>query len=832
MTGRISLLAFVAATGLAHTFATLPSRTVWIGASLGLVFMSAALLAFARRYRWRILLPAWALAAGLALTLVRAEHRLADALDPGNENQVSRVVLRVAELPRQAADSRQFVAEVMSSIPAGVPSRIHVSWAAPNWAGPYGGAGRAPAEPYAFPVLMPGQVWRMALTLKKPHGARNPQAFDYERHAFALGVRSSGSVRGTPQYLRDEPWASLPVVAQRARHHVRAAMLPYLEEKRYGGVLLALAIGDQASVGVGDWAVFNRTGLTHLVSISGSHITMIAALAGASTLWGWRRVSIFGRPLAERLPAQIAATLAALFVAWLYCLLAGWGVPARRTFFMLAIVGTAYVARLPLDASRLLALVAFVVILLDPWALFASGFWLSFGAVYVLTASSGWAGRVIGGEGDATRSRRWLALLIAASKLQLAITVGLMPLLALVFHEVSLASPLANAYAIPVISLVVTPLALLVAGFSLLPGLEFATSAFAWAGHAALEAIMVPTVWLGEVRAASLNVASAPLGLTALAIAGVAVATLPYGFPMRRMAWLLLLPALFWIPLRPPPGAWDLYVLDVGQASGVVVRTAGHTLLFDTGLRSGIDSDSAARVIWPFLRSRGVRQLDVLVVSHADIDHAGGLRSLLEALKVQQSYSSFDMKTYLTREAAMLGTPGQLPALPLAMTQCEYGAAWETDGVAFEFLWPLKADAPPRKSAKATSQRNAGACVLRIRGKHHSILLPGDISAHEEDLLLQRGLGGVDVVVAAHHGSKSSSSVGLVDAAQARHVIAQAGLWNRYAHPSPDVQSRWRDAGAAFWRTDRDGAVILQSRESGLSAKGVRESHRRYWQGR
>jgi competence protein ComEC len=791
--------------------------------------MSAALLAFAGRYRWRILFPVWAMAAGLALTLARAEHRLADALDPINENEVSRVVLRVAELPRLGTDTRQFVAEVISSIPAGVPSRVQVSWAAPNWAGPYGVAGRTPAEPYAFPVLIPGQVWRMALTLKKPHGAQNLAAFDYEGHAFAHGVRASGSVRGTPHYLRDEPWAGLPVMAQRARHYVRAAMLPYLEDKRYGAVLLALAIGDQASVGSGDWTVFNRTGITHLVSISGSHITMIAALAGALTLWGWRRVSVFGRPLAERLPAQIAATVAALVIAWLYCLLAGWGVPARRTFLMLTIVALAYAVRLPLDASRLLTLVAFAVVLLDPWALFASGFWLSFGAVYVLMASAGWGGRAIGG---AARERRWLAFINVAAGLQLAITVGLMPLLALVFHEVSLASPMVNAYAIPVISLVVTPLSLLVAGFSLLPGLDIAAAGFAWAGHAALDAIMAPTVWLAGVRAASVNVADAPLWLTALAIVGVAAAILPYGLPMRRMAWLLMLPALCWIPGRPPLGAWDLYVLDVGQASAVVVQTAGHTLLFDTGLRSGIDSDSAARVIWPFLRSRGVRQLDVLVVSHADIDHAGGARSMLGALPVQQSYSSFDMKAYLTREAALLGTPGELPALPLAMTRCEYGAAWQIDGVAFEFLWPLKPTASPRKSVKPASQRNAEACVLRIRGRHHSILLPGDIGARQEASLLGRGLGPVDVVVAAHHGSKSSSSAEFVDIVQARHAVAQAGMWNRYRHPSPSVQARWEAAGAMFWRTDRDGAVTLQSRESGLSAQGVRAAARRYWQGR
>src|SRR5690606_9107706 len=332
-----------------------------------------------------------------------------------------RVLLRVAGVPRLMPDSRQFEAGVIASVSAGVPSRIQVWLAAAQWAGPYGRADRTPAS---FPELVPGQVWRMALTLKRPQAARNPQAFDYEAYAFAQGVRALGSVRGKPQFLYDDPWASLPVIAQRARHVVRAAMQPYLEGKRYGAVLLALAIGDQASVDAQDWVVFNRTGITHLVSISGSHITMIAALGGVVVFGAWRRLRWRGRALAEHLPAQVAAALAALLVAWLYCLLAGWGVPARRTFFMLAVVSLTYIFRLHLSAFRLLALVAFVVVLLDPWSLLASGFWLSFGAVYVLMASSGWYGQAVG-QAALTRWRRLPTLLSTATRLQLAITAGL-----------------------------------------------------------------------------------------------------------------------------------------------------------------------------------------------------------------------------------------------------------------------------------------------------------------------------------------------------------------------------------------------------------------------
>jgi competence protein ComEC len=833
VTGRIGLLAFVAASGVVHKLPALPGLAHGLAAAVLIALLSLLVLGLPRRLRAPIWLPLWAALAGLLLTAARADHRLADALAGHDENKVSRVVLRVATLPRLSPDGRQFQAQVLSSLPVGVPSLIQVSWPLAAWAGPYGRVGADTGDtkaglPDGLPDLMPGQVWRMALTLKTPRGVRNPHGFDYEAYMFAQGVRATASVRGTPSYLRDEPWSSLSVSAQRTRHIVRAAMLPYLERKRYGAVLLALAIGDQASVEPSDWTVFNRTGITHLVSISGSHITMIAALGGALTLWLWRRLRWRGRALAERMPAQVAAALAALLIAWLYCLLAGWGVPARRTFLMLAVMAGAYVLRLPMSASRLLSLVAFAVVLLDPWAVLASGFWLSFGAVYVLMASSGWWGQPVGRAAPVGRWRRVAGFLSKATRLQLAITAGLMPLLALIFHEVSLASPLANAYAIPVISLAVTPLALLSAGASVVPGMELAASAFAWLGHAALELMMAPTVWLSNWRAASFTVAAAPLGLTVLALLGLAVATLPYGLPGRRLAWLLMMPALFWPPKRPLQGDWVLHALDVGQAGAVVIQTAHHAFLFDAGLRSGPDSDDGARIIWPFLRSQGIARLDALIVSHADIDHAGGVRSLLQAVPVQQSYSSFDLQAYLKREAALLNVPGQLPPLPLAMSPCEYGMTWRIDGVSFEFLWPLKS--PTGTRSPAGKQRNGQACVLRLRGEHHSALLPADIGEAQEAALVDRGLGYIDVVLAAHHGSRSSSGPSFVSETQPLHVVAQAGAWNRYGHPSPDVERRWQQGGAVFWRSDRHGAVTLHSSRTGLAVTSARQVYRRYWQ--
>ncbi|WP_323000411.1 ComEC/Rec2 family competence protein [Castellaniella sp.] len=818
-------------------------------------------------------LALWLLAAGLAfaVTVFWAQQRLDQVLADGNVDRVSRVVLRVQGLPRLQPDRIRFEADVLDAHPAGVPQRILVSWPASGWRSPY--AAPHPADP-PFPVVQAGQVWRMALVLRPIRAAQNTAAFDYEGHMFAAGIRASGTVRGVPEHLRDEGWHGITIVADRARHRIRQAMAPYLEDKRYGAVLRALAIGDQDGMDDTDWRIFNRTGLTHLVSISGSHITMLAGAAALAVRWLWCRLSWRGRLLAEYWPARRAAACAALITAWLYCLLAGWGVPARRTFMMLAVVVGAQALQLRLSASRVLALAAAAVVALDPWSILAGGFWLSFAAVAVLLAvgqdvslrlrlpkqsqsmpMSASASAVV------SRVDRCLRGLRLAARLQWAITLALAPALAWVFHEISLVSPLANAYAIPLIELCITPLSLVLAAVSLMPGLDWAAAGLAWLAHGLLSLMMRPTEWLAGLP--TWPVAAGPAWMYLLAVAGAACAVWPnrfrhdagradampaisraragsrcegLGLPTlrnrwaaslwhrRRWAWLALLPMVFWTPPRPADGEWDLHALDVGQGSALLLRTARHAVVFDVGARHAREADEGARTVVPALRALGVRWLDALIASHADLDHAGGMRSVLESVPVEQTFSSFDLDRWLDREASLLqADPAQRP---LAASPCLFGGRWRIDGVSFEFLWPLDV-----RHERKGAQSNAGSCVLRVRGKHHSLLLTGDIDARTEAALVQRGLTQADVVVAAHHGSRSSSSVPFVQAVAAQHVIVQVGRWNRHGHPADAVLDRWRQSGAAIWRTDWQGGINARSRSAGLSIVSVLESSRRYWHG-
>jgi len=811
--------------------------SVMAGAALGGLLGLCWVLRCLTPQSWRHALTTlmWVLlCASLAAlaTTQRVAWRLSDALAPNDVDRVSRVVLRVAELPQHLPNGRRFRAQVLSSEPAGIPRDIAVSWFAPGKHSVYADI---PAWPFA--ELVPGQVWRMALTMRPPKGERNPHGFDFEGHLFAQGVRATGSVRGTPILLRDEPWANFSVTAQRLRHHVRAAMQPYVAQTRYGAVLIALAIGDQAGVAAEDWKVFNRSGITHLVSISGSHITMIAALGGLSVVFLWKRGRWRGRWLAERLPAPLAGAWVALGIAWLYCLLAGWGIPAQRTFWMLAVLALAYTVRLPLAASTLLLWVACVVVLLDPWALLSSGFWLSFAAVIVLMASRVWEARHPIQAADTpnsstTRTQRICKRLWAATRLQLTITAALLPFLARLFHEVSLVSPLANAYAIAVIGLIVTPLSLLLALFACVPGAALLAQGIAWLGHTVLAGMMLPTVWLSRLSFASLAVPAVPWALTLLAVCGIVVALWP-GDPLhtargkrawQHLGWALLLPALCWRPARPAPGDWWLTVLDTGQSGAAVLQTQHYNLLFDTGLRTSPDAESGTRTIVPFLRSQNIQRLHAMVVSHADLDHVGGASGVLRALPVQHTFSSFDLRAWLHREARLLGTPQDVPPMPQESLPCHGGQHWEVDGVTFTFLWP-DASAPPVKRAG-----NAHSCVLLVRGAHHAVLFTGDIGAAQEKALVAQGLSAVDVVLAPHHGSRFSSSGVFIQATQPAHVIAQAGLWNPFAHPHPHTMQRWQRAGARFWHTGAHGAIQVQSSHTTLDVSTTRTRWPRYWQ--
>jgi len=713
--------------------------------------------------------------------------RMADRLDPAWEGRDIELTGVVAGLPQPFDGGVRFDFDVESVAPreARVPRRVSLAW--------YDGLSRE--EYQAVVPLRAGERWRLPVRLKLPHGQANPHGFDYEAWLLERGIRATGTVRTGPRAGTRERLDAMVLrpgyAVERVREAVRERFWDVLSEHRYAGILIALAIGDQKAIEAGEWDVFNRTGVNHLMSISGLHVTMVSGLAAALMLFAWRR----SPSLALRFPAQKAAALAGVAAALGYCLISGFAVPAQRTLYMVATVALALVLDRLSSASRVLALALLVVLLLDPWAVLSPGFWLSFGAVALIFYV---------GSGRIARPH-WLA---EWGAMQWAVTVGLAPLLLALFQQVSLASPVANAVAIPVVSAVVAPLALAGA----VPPLDFALEF----GHWLLEWLMRLLRWLASLEGAVWQ-QHAPRGWTLLlAFAGIAWMLLPRGFPSRWMGAVLLLPMATVAPEELPPGALALTVFDVGQGLAVLVRTRSHALLYDAGPAWSPESDSGSRVIVPALRGQGLRALDALVVSHDDTDHSGGALSVMRALPVAQLRSSLPASSGIAQAA-----PYRIP--------CADGGAWEWDSVRFEFLHPaMKRYADPGESANNLS------CVLKVSGRHGTALLAGDLEWRGESDLLSRHAENLHarVLVVPHHGGRSSSTGAFVRAVAPEVAVFAVGYRNRFGHPRPEVVARYEGQGSRIVRTDASGAVHALIDEAGVSVLGQRDKAPRYWHGR
>ncbi|RYX90383.1 MAG: DNA internalization-related competence protein ComEC/Rec2 [Comamonadaceae bacterium] len=780
------------------------------------------------------LLTLSSLAGGFALTGLRAANFQQTVLDPALEGRDLRVSGEVLAMPQVSEDGVRFriagESAFLDGVPVSLPAKIDLGW--------YAGFGGRDADASSDvdlsalelqrkpQTLRAGDRWDMTVRLKAPHGSSNPFGFDYELWMWEQGVQAGGYVRAGP---RDVPPRKLsdswrhPV--ERARHSVRDAVFETVHDRPQAGVLAALVTGDQNAIERAGWDVFRATGVAHLISISGVHITMFYWLALRLIASLWRRSTRLTPRLCLALPAPMAGAWGGLLLATLYALFSGWGVPAQRTIWMLAtmLLLRSGGRQWPWHATWLLAMA--VVVALDPWALMQAGFWLSFVAVGVLFAVGGESHPDVRDTGAArpgpdsnrvfavlkhafpARLARLLPALGAAGREQWIVTLALTPLSLLLFNQVSVVGFPANAVAIPVITLVVTPLAMI--GVAWHPAWNLAAMVIGW--------LVAFLQWLASWPWAAVNVAAAPLVCAVAGVAGGILLVLRLPWHWRALGVPLMLPVLFWQAPRPPPGQFELLGADIGQGNAVIVRTATHALLYDAGPRFSSDSDAGHRVLVPLLRALDER-LDLVVISHRDNDHIGGAATVL-AMQPQASL--------LSSIEAGNGLQAVRPA-----RRCEAGQRWQWDGVDFEILHPQAAD------YHAPSRPNAMSCVLRIASHavaHSSAgavaLLAGDIELPQEQRLLGDPRLKADFLLMPHHGSKTSSSASFLDAVMPRFALAQAGYRNRFGHPVNSVVQRYLDrgalvvqspfCGAAGWRSDRPGEVTCQRRQ------GLRYWHHR-----
>ncbi|MDO9199227.1 DNA internalization-related competence protein ComEC/Rec2 [Rhodoferax sp.] len=755
--------------------------------------------------KWRLALAA--LVFGLlafGVTGLRASLFLNDALDGALEGRDLAVTGVIAAMPQRNEAGLRFRLDVESAqlqgSPVRLPPSIHLGW----YAGVFGGGGAGMVgELQRQPAPMEaGERWQMTVRLKAPHGGSNPHGFDYELWLWEQGLQANGYLRAGPKDPAPQRLAQTwrhPV--ERARQHVRDLIFERVTERKYAGLIAALVVGDQNAIDRADWDIFRATGVAHLMSISGLHVTMFAWGAALMVGWLWRR--------SERLCLWAAAPNAALvggvLLATAYAFFSGWGVPSQRTVLMLATVGLLRLSGRQWPWPHVWLLACAVVVATDPWALLQAGFWLSFVAVGVLFATSSGAD-----QASKTGARGHF---VSMFREQWVITLALTPLTLLLFGQVSLVGLVANALAIPWVTLVVTPLAMLgVLAAPLWDAASMAIAALAW--YLQL---------LAALPFATVVIAQAPLWAGTAGVVGGLLLAMQLPWSLRLMGVPLMLPVLLWQAPRPLEGQFELLAADIGQGTAVVVRTAAHALVYDAGPRFSRESDAGHRVLVPLLRALDI-PVDMVVLSHRDSDHVGGALAVLAMQPGAELVSSIE-------------DDHELQAVRKA-TRCVAGQRWRWDGVDFEVLHPRAAD------YDGANRSNAMSCTLRISNGVQAALLAGDIEQRQEArLVAEAAIEGTsvpnletnrlksDVLLVPHHGSKTSSSAAFLDAVQPQIALVQSGYRNRFGHPADPVLVRYAErhirvvdsphCGAATWQSARPQDVQCQR------AQGLRYWHHR-----
>jgi competence protein ComEC len=819
------------------------------GAGVFYVRCRAALGAGAYRVRRLSMFFLAACVFGFSYAALRAEIRLTPHLPLTYEQRNIELTGFVRGLPEPGEQGTRFLFEVESN-KAGLsdfPRIVRLLWMAPL-------------------KLEAGQRWTLQTRLKRPHSEANFYLRDMEVAMLERGIRATGSVQAGRRLPDDAFGPSLLI--DRLRSGVRERIEHVLKGARHEGIVVALAVGAQDAVSDDDWTLMRATGTSHLVAISGLHIGFVAGLAALMCGFVWKRVRIRGCAAAPLLiAAPKVAALGGVIFAACYAALAGFNVPAQRTLWMLAVVAIAYACGRRVASSLVLCWALALVLLADPWAVTSPGFWLSFCAVgsilFAIEARGRQAAKAsnqdirvdwkddavhaaascqadLDGLIDAAEhrfpSRRMQAIrsrvvgvfgrlkqvarhiisklgkhASSSARVQYAVTIALAPLTVFWFSQIPLLGPLANAFAIPWVSFLVTPATL--AGLMLPQPLDAIAFHFA---HASLSLLCDALAFI-----ATRSHLSSPLwylprpnvfALFAASI-GVAWALAPRGWPLRFAA------PLTWLPLLAPAsqnvanGAFRVTALDIGQGSALVVETKHHALLFDAG--PGPESTHAGeRITAPYLLASGVRSLDALVISHSDSDHAGGAPAVLQAVKVKQLLASLPADNPLWSEARARGAQ---------TLRCVNGQHWTWDGVDFRILWP---DAGPLQG-----KPNQQACVLKATGASgNAVLFTADIEADVERTLLARNRDVLkaDVLIVPHHGSRTSSTEPFLDAVGPLAAIFQVGYRNRFHHPNPTVYARYQLRDIALSRSDDDGAARVEI-GSNITLERYRETHARYW---
>lgn len=639
--------------------------------------------------------------------------------------------------------------------------------------------------------LKAGQRWQFWIRLKQPHGFMNPGSFDYEGWLYQKKIRATGYIR-----LNNKKRQFAKKVSDKSNGYHFSVFRQNLYEKlkiltansNYGGILIALAMGEREGITQQQWQVFRATGTSHLVAISGLHIGLLAGFVFFLVRRFWPYLGSASLMLAS----PRAAALIAIFIAAFYAALSGFAVPAQRALIMLSIVMLSIFKLHKVQSSQVLSFALLMVLLIDPVCVLSAGFWLSFAAITIIA---------IAAFGRLNVDNNWKIW----GRLQWRISLVLIPLLIFLFQQASLISPLTNLFAIPVVSFLIVPVVLFatsLAGFSSeLPLLLFSLAdniliAFWWSLSFLADTPI--SQWYG-VKPTIVSLCLASLGFVLLLS--------PKGWPAKYMGFFLLIPLVWPNTETPANNEVEITLLDVGQGLAAVVQTQKHALLFDTGPKFSPSFDTGAAVVIPFLRHKNINRLDKVILSHKDNDHRGGFSSIKKKITITQVLSSYDEK---------------------GSDSCRSGDNWRWDGVLFEILNP--------EVGHQYKKRNNASCVLRVSVGKESVLLSADIEKKAEKQLLERYSDKLQstYLIAPHHGSKTSSSVPFLEVVNPDYVLIPVGYRNRYRMPHSSVLERYNTHSIKSLSTFSSGAVTIKlgQKNNSFSPYEYRKKHLKYWNSR
>ncbi len=710
---------------------------------------------------WRLF---WLAAFIVALfwTGVHTVINLNDTLPPALTGEDVTVSGQIVGLPQKQDRRLRFLLEPDDAEPQ-LPKKIRLNWYYP------------PAE-----LPKTGEQWQLTIRLKPPYGMVNPGSFDYEGWLFQQGIGATGYVRDDPRNKR------LAAADQYSVNFWRQHLLDTLQnttaDTPQRALIEGLTLGFRDNMTSQQWQVLRNTGTSHLLAISGLHIGLAAAIGFFLGRWFWACFSL----LCLRLPAQQFGALTAMLFALAYALLAGMSIPSQRALIMVVVAMTAILLRRRVLSYQLLAVGLLVVLLWDPFAVLSAGLWLSFSAVAVII--------YVSQNRQPVNKWHWAGI-------HFWIAIGLTPLLLVFFNSTALISPLANLFAVPLVSLLVVPVLLLAISIMLIhpPWSQHLWQLADWL----IAGLWWSLQWLADLPVALWQSASLPLSIIVLSLLAFIWLMAPRGWPARWLGLLLLLPLLFYQPARPDKGNVWLTVLDVGQGLAAVIETENKTLLFDTGPQFG-DFNTGDAVVLPFLQHRGVKQLDMMVISHGDNDHIGGAAAIIQSLPVTSIRSS---------------VPAQLPDAKA----CLVGQNWQWDDVHFQFLHPAE---------NASGSANERSCVLKISSDFGSVLLTGDIEKQAEASLINHDKYSLpaDILLVGHHGSRSSSSTAFIDAVSPQIALIASGFNNRYRFPAAEVVQRFQDRQIPLLNTADSGALLVKLDSSApITALRWRQQQQRLW---